>query len=108
MVKSKEVIQNESEEKKTLEPRTDKEKERVINRLKRVEGQVRGLQNMIENDRYCMDILIQLSAVQSALKKVGFSVMERHAKTCMTQSIRSGNEEEVIDELLAVINQYSK
>lgn len=108
MMKSEEIIQNVTEEKKAVEPRIDKEKERVINRLKRVEGQVRGLQNMVENDRYCMDILIQLSAVQSALKKVGFSVMERHAKTCMTHSIKDGNEEEVIDELLAVINQYSK
>ncbi|MFA1822181.1 metal-sensitive transcriptional regulator [Virgibacillus oceani] len=108
MTESKEVKQTVTGDKKTLEPRTDQEKERVINRLKRVEGQVRGLQNMIENDRYCMDILIQLSAVQSALKKVGFSVMERHAKTCMTESIKNGYEEEVIDELLEVIQQYSK
>ncbi|MFC4618761.1 metal-sensitive transcriptional regulator [Camelliibacillus cellulosilyticus] len=100
--------QTSSNRKKTLEPRSDKEKERVINRLKRIEGQVRGLQSMIENDRYCMDILIQLSAIQSALKKVGYSVLERHAKTCVTRSIQSGDGDDIIDELLEVIQQYSK
>ncbi|GGE34041.1 transcriptional regulator [Pullulanibacillus camelliae] len=89
-------------------PRSDEEKQRMINRLKRIEGQVRGLQKMVEDDRYCVDILIQLSAVQAALKKVGFSVMERHTKTCVAGAIREGNGEHHIDELLKVMQQFSK
>ncbi|TCP28894.1 DNA-binding FrmR family transcriptional regulator [Scopulibacillus darangshiensis] len=95
-------------DKKPLEPRTNKEKEQVINRLKRIEGQVRGIQNMVENDRYCMDILIQLSAIQSAIKKVGYSVMERHTKMCVAHSIKNGDDDSMIDELLEIIQQYSK
>ena len=49
--------------------RSEKEKEQIINRLKRIEGQVRGIQNMIENDRYCVDILVQISAINAAMKK---------------------------------------
>lgn len=94
--------------KKPVQPRTNKEKEQVINRLKRIEGQVRGIQNMVENDRYCMDILIQLSAIQSALKKVGFSILERHTKTCVAHSIKNGDQDNLVDELLEVIQQYSR
>lgn len=98
----------EQQEKKMASPRTDKEKQQVINRLKRIEGQVRGVQNMVEEDRYCIDVLIQLSAIDSALKKVGFSLMERHAKHCVTDAIQSGNGEESIEELMKVIQQFSK
>ena len=52
-------------------PRTDEEKQAVINRLKRIEGQIRGLQKMVDEDRYCVDILVQIRAVQAALKKSG-------------------------------------
>ncbi|HET7615343.1 MAG TPA: metal-sensing transcriptional repressor [Bacillales bacterium] len=80
----------------------------MINRLKRVEGQVRGLQKMIEEDRYCVDVLVQLSAINAALKKVGYSMMERHTKTCVSDAIRSGRGEEHIGELMKVIQQFSK
>ena len=56
--------------------RSRKEKEQIINRLKRIEGQVRGIQNMIENDRYCVDILVQISAINAAMKKVGMGVLK--------------------------------
>ena len=56
--------------------RSEKEKEQIINRLKRIEGQVRGIQNMIENDRYCVDILVQISAINAAMKKVGMGVLK--------------------------------
>lgn len=94
--------------KKVASPRTSDEKQKVINRLKRIEGQVRGIQKMVEEDRYCIDILIQLSAIDSALKKVGFSVMERHAKHCVTDAIHSGKGDESIEELMKVIQQFSK
>ena len=56
-------------------PRTSEEKQSVINRLKRIEGQVRGIQRMVEEDRYCVDILVQISAINAALKKAGFPLL---------------------------------
>jgi DNA-binding FrmR family transcriptional regulator len=89
-------------------PRTSEEKQKIINRLKRAEGQIRGLQKMIEDDRYCVDILIQLSAAQAALKKIGFSVLERHVKSCVTKAIEEGHGSDQINELLTVLQQFYK
>src|SRR5699024_6282903 len=71
-------------------PRTKDEKQSVINRLKRIEGQVRGIQKIVEDDRYCPDILVQINAINAALNTVGFSVAERHAKHCVSHAIKSG------------------
>lgn len=95
-------------DKKPLIPRSENEKQQIKNRLRRIEGQVRGLEKMVEDDRYCVDVLIQISAVQAALKKVGFTLLERHAKTCVASSIKDDGGEEMIDELMKVIQQYSK
>ncbi|MBU8907396.1 metal-sensing transcriptional repressor [Desertibacillus haloalkaliphilus] len=84
------------------------EKEQLIKRLKRVEGQVRGIQKMIENDRYCVDVLVQLSAANAALKKVGFSLLEQHTHGCVASAIKSGDGDEAIEELMKVIHQFSK
>ncbi|MET1247297.1 metal-sensing transcriptional repressor [Sporolactobacillus sp. STCC-11] len=89
-----------------LVPRTSEEKRKIMNRLKRVEGQVRGIEKMIEDDRYCVDILIQLSAVQAALQKIGFSVLERHTKSCVAKAIEEGHGEEQINELLKVLKHF--
>lgn len=89
-------------------PRTNEEKQAVTNRLKRIEGQVRGIQKMIEEDRYCADILMQISAINAALKKVGFTVAERHTKHCVTHAVNEGNGEEAIDELMDIMKQFSK
>ncbi|GAA5417076.1 copper-sensing transcriptional repressor CsoR [Paraliobacillus ryukyuensis] len=89
-------------------PRTQEEKDKVINRLKRIEGQVRGIQKMVEDDRYCMDILVQISAIQAALKNVGFSVTERHMKHCVSDAIQKGEGQETIEELMNVLKQFSK
>lgn len=89
-------------------PHSDTEKQKLTNRLKRVEGQVRGLQKMIEEDRYCVDVLVQMSAINAALKKVGYSLMERHTKTCVSDAVRQGEGEEQIQELMKVIQQFSK
>lgn len=89
-------------------PRTDTEKTKVINRLKRIEGQVRGIQKMVEDDRYCVDILVQISAISAALKKVGHEVTERHIKHCVSDAVKTGQGEPVIDELMDVLKQISK
>lgn len=89
-------------------PRTRDEKEKTINRLKRIEGQVRGIQKMVEEDRYCMDVLVQISAIQSALKNVGFSVTERHINHCVSDAIKQGEGKETIEELMSVLKQFSK
>ncbi|WP_414054392.1 metal-sensing transcriptional repressor [Macrococcus equi] len=88
--------------------RDEEEKEKLNKRLKRIEGQVRGIQKMIEEDRYCVDILIQISAIESALKQVGFSVTERHMKHCMSDAIKRGEGESSIEELMKVLRQFGK
>ncbi|QSS99465.1 metal-sensing transcriptional repressor [Pontibacillus sp. ALD_SL1] len=93
---------------KPVMPRTDEEKQKVLNRLKRIEGQVRGIQKMIEEDRYCVDVLVQISAINAALKKVGFSLMERHTNHCVADAIHKGDGDEAIQELIKVMEQFSK
>lgn len=97
-----------NQEKKPVNPRGDEEKNKLLNRLKRIEGQVRGIQKMIEDDRYCIDILVQISAINAALKKVGFNLIERHTKHCVSSAIQSGNGDESIEELLKVMEQFTK
>ncbi|MEJ9152358.1 metal-sensing transcriptional repressor [Bacillus smithii] len=89
-------------------PRTEEEIESIIKRLKRIEGQVRGVQKMVEDNRYCIDVLVQISAIQAALNKVGLNLLERHVNHCVSKAIREGNGEESIDELMDVIRQFSK
>lgn len=89
-------------------PRSKDEKQAIINRLKRIEGQVRGIQKMVEDDRYCIDILVQISSIQSALKQVGFSITERHIKHCVSDAIKAGEGNETIEELMTVMKQFSK
>ncbi|MCP8617717.1 metal-sensing transcriptional repressor [Salirhabdus salicampi] len=91
-----------------VHPPTGDEKQQLLNRLRRVEGQVRGIQKMVDDDRYCVDILVQLSAVNQALKKVGYSLLERHSHHCVTAAVESGNGEEAIEELMKVFQQFSK
>nr|WP_306798717.1 metal-sensing transcriptional repressor [Oceanobacillus saliphilus] len=91
-----------------VNPRTDTEKTAITNRLKRIEGQVRGVQKMVEEDRYCVDILVQISAISAALKKVGYEVTERHIKHCVSDAVKSGQGEPAIDELMDVLKQISK
>ncbi|MCW4359162.1 metal-sensing transcriptional repressor [Bacillus altitudinis] len=98
----------EQEERHIASPRAEKEKEQLINRLKRVEGQVRGIQQMIENDRYCIDVVNQISAVNAALKKVSLQLMEKHTHHCVADAIKSGNGDEAIEELMNVFAKLTK
>ena len=84
------------------------ETKQVINiRLNKIEGQVRGIKGMIEKDYYCDDVLIQIAAVQSAIKAVSKLLLESHMKSCIIERIRAG-ENEVIDELLETIKKMMK
>ncbi|MYL31053.1 metal-sensing transcriptional repressor [Halobacillus halophilus] len=98
----------ENSEKDPVTPRTDDEKQAVVNRLRRIEGQVRGIQKMVEDDRYCVDILVQISAIDKALKRVGYSLLERHTHHCVKDAIQKGDGDEAIDELMKVVQQFSK
>lgn len=98
-------LATESQNRSPAVPRTLEEKRKIMNRLKRVEGQVRGVEKMVDDDRYCVDILIQLSAVHAALDKIGFSILERHTKSCVAKAIEEGHGEEQINELLKVVKQ---
>lgn len=77
-------------------------RDRNLKRLRRIEGQVRGLQKMVEEDRYCADILTQISSVQEALRGVGRELMRNHLKHCATSAIKAGPEqaEPMYDELI--------
>src|SRR4051794_11894025 len=77
-------------------------KDKNLKRLRRIEGQVRGLQGMVENDRYCADIMMQISSVQEALRGVGRELMRNHLKHCASSAIRAGETEanQMYDELI--------
>jgi DNA-binding FrmR family transcriptional regulator len=82
-----------------------------LKRLRRIEGQIRGLQRMVEGDRYCADIMVQIASVQEALRAVGRSLMRNHLRHCATQAISKGSPEEaeaMYDELLDLIYKYSR
>ena len=85
-------------------------KERNLSRLRRVEGQVRGLQKMVEDDRYCADILVQLSAVQEALRAVGRELMRNHLKHCASKAIKTGADEAeaMYDELVELMYRNAR
>jgi DNA-binding FrmR family transcriptional regulator len=77
-------------------------KQKLIRRLKIIEGQIRGLQTMIENDTYCIDVITQTSAVKQALSTFEDVVMEDHLSTCVVRQIKNGKEDKAIDEVLKV------
>lgn len=87
------------------------QKKKILNRLKSIEGHVRGVQRMVEEDKYCIDILKQTLAVQRALDKVNALILENHLETCVTTAIQGDDpseRERVITELLDVFETSSK
>lgn len=87
--------------------RKDEEKSALIKRLRMAEGQIRGIQKMVENDAYCPDILIQVSAVTSALNSFNRELLSCHIKSCVAEDIRSGDEG-AIDEFVSVLQRLMK
>ncbi len=95
----------EDNEKKTN--RTEEQKRKLINRLKRIEGQIRGIENMIENDAYCNDVLIQSAAVGAAVNAFSKEVLSAHIHGCVARDIREGKDE-VIDELMQTMQKLMR
>lgn len=85
-----------------------RDKQAMLDRLKKIEGQVRGLQRMIEEDRYCVDVLVQVAAVRAALNKVGLNLFEGHARGCMQAAARRGEGNEAVVELMTVLEKFLK
>ncbi len=92
-------------EKTTMRP--EEEKKKLLNRLKRIEGQVRGLQAMIERDAYCYDILTQSAAVNAAMNAFNKEILAHHIEGCVARDIRAGKDE-VIDELVTILQKLMK
>ena len=87
--------------------RSEKEYKDMMNRLSRIEGQVRGVKGMVENDAYCVDILTQVSAITSALNSFNKVLLANHIKTCVANDIREGKNEKV-DELVVTLQKLMK
>lgn len=87
--------------------RSPEEHRKLINRLSRIEGQIRGIKRMVEEDAYCIDILIQAAAANAALNSFNKELLSEHIKTCVTNDIKAGKEE-TVDELVATIQKLMK
>ena len=87
--------------------RSEEEKKKLMNRLKRIEGQIRGIEGMVEKNAYCPDILIQVSAVNAALNSFNKELLAKHIKTCVVDDIKEGHDE-TIDELVKVLQKVMK
>ena len=90
--------------KKKHTPRSESEKKKLVNRLSRMEGQLKGIAKMIEEDRYCGDVIIQISAVEKALQSFGYTLLSAHLDSCVKEDILSGKEE-VIPETMELIKR---
>jgi DNA-binding FrmR family transcriptional regulator len=87
----------------------DETRGKALGRLRRIEGQVQGIQRMVEEDKYCVDILLQLTAVQGAVEQVQRILLGRHIESCVADAIRSGStrdRQKKVDELLGVFSRF--
>ena len=87
--------------------RSEEEYNKLLHRLNRIEGQIRGLKGMLEKDAYCTDILMQVTAVNAALNAFSRELLDRHIRTCVTEDIRAGREE-TVDDLLRTLQKMMK
>ena len=83
-------------------------KDQLLTRLRRIEGQVRGVERMVEDDRYCIDVLTQISAVQAALDKVALGLLDGHARHCLVEGHADGSPQELSDELMAAVGRLMR
>jgi DNA-binding FrmR family transcriptional regulator len=105
------MSEHECSEHGPLTEREAEDKARLLARLRRIEGQVKGLHRMVEEDRYCVDILGQIASVHEALRSVGKQLLRGHLSHCVTRSLRSGDEteaEKTYTELMDVIYKYTR
>lgn len=94
-------------EEKRHTQRSEEDKKKLLTRLKRAEGQIRGIEKMVENDAYCPDILVQTSAVQSALNSFNKVLLGCHIKGCVVDDIKEGKEE-AVDDLVELLQKLMK
>jgi DNA-binding FrmR family transcriptional regulator len=83
-------------------------KQALLKRLNRVEGQVRGIAQMIQDDRYCVDVLTQVAAIQSALDAVGLQLLEDHTRGCVANAVNADKGEQAITELMAAVRRFAR
>jgi DNA-binding FrmR family transcriptional regulator len=83
-------------------------KDQLQSRLRRIEGQVRGIERMVDDDRYCIDVLTQISAVQAALDKVALGLLDGHARHCLHEGATDGRADEMASELMAAVGRLMK
>ena len=88
-----------------MKKREENEKTKLLNRLKRIEGQVRGVIGMIERDSYCVNVLTQVNAINSALNSFSKELLEAHIKTCVVDGIKNGDDG-VVDELVETVEKF--
>ena len=84
---------------------THRHRKKVIDRLSRIEGHIRGVKKMIEDDRGCPDLLHQIAAIKAAINKVGVLILEDHIESCMVDAVREGSVEDYVEELKAAIEK---
>lgn len=92
---------------KKKKKRDEAEHKKLMNRLSRIEGQIRGIKGMVENDAYCTDIINQVSAVTAALNAFNKELLSEHIKTCVANDIRAGKDE-TVDDLVATLQKLMK
>lgn len=90
-----------------MKPGYGDDKEALIKRLNRIEGQVRGISRMVDEDAYCIDVLTQIGAIKSAIDQVGIRLLGDHIKHCVTDSVRAG-ESAKVDELVEAVNRFAR
>jgi DNA-binding FrmR family transcriptional regulator len=83
-------------------------KEQLQSRLRRIEGQVRGIEKMVDEDRYCIDVLTQISAIQAALDKVALGLLDDHARPCMHRGAEEGRGDEMATEMMAAVGRLMR
>ena len=86
---------------------SEEDKKDLLVRLRRIEGQVRGLQRMIDEEKYCVDILHQINAVQGGLKKVGLKILDKHVHGCVQRAVKEEEGDDVINELMEVLAKFT-
>ena len=96
---------NEYCKKKTV--RNEEEKKIIINRINRIEGQLTGIKKMIQNDSYCNDVLVQLSAIENSVKSLSNLMLEKHLYTCIARDLENGKID-TIDEIVSLFKRFNK
>jgi CsoR family transcriptional regulator, copper-sensing transcriptional repressor len=84
----------------------DTDKDKIVTRLRRIEGQLRGIQRMVEEEKYCLDVLTQISSVMAATDKVALLVLQNHLNGCVREALTHEDGDEAVDELVEVVGRF--